>query len=385
MTYVFWTVFALIVYAYIGYGIVIVCLSALARRSSGLPNPIRQHATLLIVAHNEADCIARKIENALTLSRGQHVLDIVVASDGSTDGTADIARLYEDRGVRVVEVREHLGKIFALNTACSTIHGDVVVFSDANSLIAGDAIVKMLDHFSDPRVGGVCGAIGVPKGRRGWLGRCEALYWWYDHALKKAESALGGAVSAQGSLYAVRRSLIAPLPAAVADDLVTSLRAVSQGGRLIFDAEAKVMERVSSNAKSEFGRRVRSTERGWRGLMQFPGLLSPFRTGFYAFQLFSHKVLRRLTPFLLIALMVLNLLVLDQGSIYVAIAVAQGLFYATALLGWLTQGRLGSWTSIPCFFVMGNLAMMLGIINVMRGKRSDTWKPARVSTPDSIA
>jgi cellulose synthase/poly-beta-1,6-N-acetylglucosamine synthase-like glycosyltransferase len=196
---------------------------------------------------------------------------------------------------------------------------------------------------------------------------------------------LGGAVSAQGSLYAIRRSLINPLPSAVADDLVNSLRVVSYGSRLVFEPEARVTERVSSNAKSEFGRRVRSTERGWRGLMQMPELLNPFQTGFYALQLFSHKILRRLTPFLLIALLVVNLSILQHGSIYIAAAVIQVLFYAVALLGWLTQGRFGSWTSIPCFFVMGNLAMLLGIINVMRGKRSDTWKPARVSSSDGVA
>jgi cellulose synthase/poly-beta-1,6-N-acetylglucosamine synthase-like glycosyltransferase len=383
MTTSFWILVALIGYSYVGYGLLVVLLAQLfgRRAEARLVRPMR--ATLLIAAHNEAACIGRKVENALALPLGAHSLDIVVTSDGSDDDTVRVAQTYADRGVRTFETVEHLGKAHALNKALAAIGGDVVIFSDANSEIDKAAIPVLLDHFSDAGVGGVCGSLGVSGKRRGWLSLCEGLYWRYDHALKKAESALAGAVSAQGSLYAIRRELVTQVPNGVADDLINSLRVVLAGQRLVFEAGAKVYEAVTSDTRSEFGRRVRSTERGWRGLMATKELLNPFQTGFYALQLFSHKVLRRLTPFLMLALMLVNLAVITEGLIYLAAGMIQVAFYSAALLGWVTGGRAGAWASVPCFIVMGNVAMMIGIINVMRGKKSMTWKPARVELKQS--
>ncbi|PVE21062.1 glycosyltransferase family 2 protein [Microvirga sp. KLBC 81] len=383
MTVVFWILVGIIFYSYIGYGLMIIGLSRLAGRRREHPAPVPQRATLLIAAYNEAGGIGQKIENALSLATGIHTLEIVVASDGSTDGTADIAHGYEQRGVRVVEVKEHYGKAFALNQALSEINSDVVIFSDANSTIEAQAIVRLLDHFADPDVGGVCGSLGVPERSQSWLARGERLYWRYDHALKKAESALAGAVSAQGSLYAIRRSLIKPIPSAVADDLISSLRVVDEGKRLVFEPGAQVFEAVTNHTGSEFGRRVRSTERGWRGLMSMARLMNPGRTGFYALQLFSHKALRRLVPFLAVLLVFVSVMTMQEGWIYVLAAGLQILFFVLAFIGWRAKGRVGSWASVPFFIVMGNTAMMVGVINVLRGKRSSVWTPARISVEEA--
>lgn len=377
MTEIFWILIGLLLYGYAGYGLLIVLLAKLWGRAEKIPDVKPAAATLLIAAHNEQGNIGRKLENALSLELGPHTLEILVVSDGSTDGTADAARAFADRGVQTVEIAEHVGKIAALNRSLAQVTSDIVIFSDANSLIAKEAVAKILGNFSDPEVGGVCGCIGVPRQKRGWLGQGEALYWRYDHAMKTSESALGGAVSAQGSLYAIRRELLSPIPAAVADDLVNSLRVVVQGKRLVFEPQATVMETVSESAKAEIGRRVRSTERGWRGLMLYSTLLNPFKFGFYSVQLFSHKVLRRINPFLLILLAAVNALVVNEGMVYAACAVLQLAFYGLALVGWLTGGRPRILTAIPCFFVLGHAAMALGLINVARGKKSDRWSPAR--------
>lgn len=377
MTETFWILVGLLFYSYVGYGLLVILLARLRGRPERFEEVAPLSATLLISAHNEFQNITGKLQNALSLETGPHDLGILVVSDGSTDGTAAAAARFADQGVQTIEIKEHVGKIAALNRAMVRITSDVVIFSDANSMIAKDAIVRMLRNFSAPGVGGVCGSIGVPRRKRGWLGQGEALYWRYDHALKVSESALSGAVSAQGSLYAIRRELLSPLPPAVADDLLNSLRVVAQGKRLVFEPEATVVEVVSESARSEFRRRARSTERGWRGLMLMSELLNPFKYGFYSVQLFSHKVLRRINPFLLVALAAVNLLTLSDGAVYVLSGGLQAAFYGLAFIGWLAGGRATTLASVPFFFVLGHAAMALGLINVARGKKSDRWSPAR--------
>jgi len=378
MLLLFWALLGLILYSLAGYGLLVIGLARLRGAPAAPPPGPPLDAVLLIAAHNEEADIGAKLENALSLDMGPHRLEIVVACDGCTDRSAEIVRGYGARGVRLVEIVPHRGKRFAIDAALEQIDCDVVVFSDANSLFEPQSLAVLLRHFADASVGGVCGNLVVPERRRGWLGRCEAIYWRYDHALKTAESRLGGAVSAQGSLYAVRRELLAPLPEASADDLVTSLRVVAAGQRLVFEPLAVTREAVSDSGTGEFRRRVRSTERGWRGLMLYRELLDPQRSGAYALRLFSHKVLRRLIPFLLVALALVNLRVLAEGAFYVATALAQALVYGAALLGWLSPRLRGSACfSVPLFFVMGQVAMALGVLNVLRGRRSDRWQPVR--------
>lgn len=382
MTSAFWLVAILLAYGYAGYGLMILLLARLfaarGKTDQDLPTVRPLRASLLIAAHNEASTIRAKLENALSLDTGPHRLDVVVVSDGSTDGTPDVVRAFGSPSVRLIEITEHKGKMHALNQGIAAIDGDVVVFSDANSKFRKDAVRRLLGHFADPEVGGACGRLTVSKVRRSWLGRGEALYWAYDNAQKLAESGLGGAVSAQGSLYAVRRELVGPLPAAVADDLVNSLRVVAQGKRLVFEPEAITEEAVSGNAIEEFGRRVRSTEQGVRGLFMMRELLNPFRYGFYSVQLFSHKVLRRLTPFLLLVFLTLSLLLAPSHPFYAVVAILQFMLYGIVAMALaIPRLRRISLVAFPMFFVIGHAAMGLGLVKFLLGQRTERWRPAR--------
>jgi cellulose synthase/poly-beta-1,6-N-acetylglucosamine synthase-like glycosyltransferase len=381
MTLLFWSLLAAIFVATAGYGLAILALSALLPRRPA-PEVPALDATVLIAAYNEEACIGAKIVDILSQDTGPHRVSVCIASDGSTDRTAEIARSFRDPRVSVVEVHEHLGKIAALNRAMERIGADILVMSDANSQLDPGALRALLDRFGDPDVGGVCGAPRVAVGRSGWLGLAEHLYWAYDNALKLAESRLGGTTSAQGSLYAVRRSLIGPVPLSVADDFFISTQVVAAGKRLVFEPKAITTETVSQNTKGEFRRRIRSTERGWRGLLMRRALMNPLRHGAYALQLFFHKVLRRFVPFLLLGLFAVSGLLASSHWVYAAFFLAQACLYGLALaVAAVPAARRIPGASFAFFFVETQLAMALGLVRVALGLHSRSWKPVRDDRP----
>jgi len=379
MFMVFWISLAIIFYVIVGYGLILLVLQAIIGRRPVPKSPGQTSVSFLIPAHNEAREIALKIENTLMLENPEnHSVQILVVSDGSTDGTADIARGYADRGVEVLETEGHAGKLAAVNWAITHLTGEIVIFSDANSLLSSGTLVAIMQHFGHEDIGGVCGRISVSEKSKGKIGKAEGIFWRYDQALKRAESDLGGTVSAQGSIYALRGALVAPINPGCADDFVMSVRAVQAGYRLVFEPDATTQEQVTEQVGREMGRRIRSTEMGWRGLMEHRSLLNPVRYGLYAWQLFSHKFLRRMVPFLLVALYISTIFLLDAGWFYVLCFVAQTLIYATALLAAFIPavGRLPG-AGFAFFFVISNVAMTLGLLNYARGNKLSKWTPVR--------
>ncbi len=381
MILLFWTIAGLILATVTGYGLVVIGLAAILPRRSPIAPAQPLRATLLIAAHNEEDCIGEKLANALAQDVTPHELSIVVVSDGSTDRTVKAARSFADPRIRVVELPEQVGKIAALQHALETIGGDVVIFSDANSQFVPGALAALLGHFGDRRIGGVCGALGIARRRSGWLGLAEDLYWRYDNAIKRAESRLGGVVSAQGSLYAMRRELIGSVPLSVADDFFLSTEAVVAGRRLAFEPCAITMEAVSASTRGEFGRRVRSTERGWRGLLMRRGLLNPLRHGAYAWQLLFHKFLRRLVPWMLAMLLVLSALLAGTHPFFAwAFAIQAAGYGVAAAVAMFPPLRRVPGSSLLFFFVETQVAMALGLVRVALGRHSSRWTPLRPAT-----
>ncbi|WP_192361879.1 glycosyltransferase [Mesorhizobium mediterraneum] len=379
METVFWILVVIILYSLGGYGLLWIALSRLWSLQPAIPpvDPLR--VTMLIAARNEEASIAEKIRSVLSENVGGHVLDILVISDASEDRTLEEANKIGSPRVCAYQLPFHEGKAGALNEGIRRLDCDVVIFSDANSIVKPGSLGKLLRHFGDPAVGGVSGQPGTAERRGGWLARAERLFWHYDGVLKAAESRIAGAVSAQGSLYAIRRSLV-PYPVArdIADDLYISLTAISAGRRLVFEPGAVAVEPVTGQTRGEFMRRVRSTERGWRGILAMPRLLNPFSHGFYSIQLFSHKVLRRVVAFLLPLLLIASLALAPRSPFYAAFAAAQLIFYAIgALVLILPRGRKVPGGSVAAFFLLGHLAMAYGIMRASAGIRSSRWSPLR--------
>ncbi|WP_158261377.1 MULTISPECIES: glycosyltransferase family 2 protein [Pirellulaceae] len=354
-----------------------------------LARPIRKSAatpsmTLVIIAHNEQDVIADKLQNAITQQYPREKLELLVGSDGSDDRTNEIVAEFQDRGVRLVACQRQ-GKIGTLNETVAQAQGDILVFSDANSMYDPHSLQAIAACFSDPTVGGVAGdqVYTKDKGNAGSLG--ERLFWNFDRFLKRMQSRSGSVTSSTGAIHAVRRELFEPVPSGVCDDFLISTRVVAKGYRLVFEPEAIAYEEVAASDKAEFRRKSRIIARGIRGLWVMKALLNPFVYGFYSFQLASHKLLRWSVIFLLPVILVLNVACVGQGLIYQVLLGLQLVFYSLALVGILLRNtpifrnKIAKIMAVPYFFCMANFSALSGWYQFFVGRRVDIWNSNRIT------
>lgn len=376
-----WLSAALIFYVYIGFPGLLWAVSQFVcrpvRKGCALPR-----VSLIIAAWNEEKSIARKLENALKLDYPADKLEIIVASDGSDDATVANARRYATERVIVLDLPRR-GKIFALNDAVARSTGEILIFSDANAIFARDALQHLAQNFVDPEVGGVCGnqVYSIEEGLSDSTGHGETLYWNFDKWVKQKESEIGSIVSAHGAIYAIRRRLYwPPASAAVTDDFAISTGVIEQGYRLVFEPRAIAYEAPMPAAEREFNRKVRIMNRGLRGVLMRRRLLNPWRYGFYAVELFSHKVLRRLVPVFLIIAFVACLILSRSSVLYLALAGLQTSFYGLAGIGFLLRRHTLGQTKlfyIPFFYCLANAAALVAVLKLLRGQRIERWQPQR--------
>lgn len=379
--FIFWTAVFLIVYTYIGFPLLVVLRGLLWGRpfkDEELTNlPV---VSIVISAYNEAKCIAAKLDNILTMEYPRDRLEVVVASDGSTDGTDAIVERYKALGVKLLSL-PRIGKAAALNAAVNASSGEIQVFSDANSMYKADAIRELVRPLADPEVGGVAGnQIYKTEVSGGSSGDGERVYWNFDRMLKQFQGKSGNTLAATGAIYAIRRSLFQPIPDGVSDDLFTSTGVIVQGYRLVFAPEAIAYEPIAATSQVEFGRKVRVIMRSWKAFHFRRALLNPFRYRFYAIQFFSHKILRYLVVFPLLILFLISPFLWRAGFIYQMATIAQVAFYSCALLGLLlNETRIGrkKILTIPFYFCMVNAASLVAIMNVLRGRQVKQWEPQR--------
>ncbi|MFQ5856328.1 MAG: glycosyltransferase family 2 protein [Anaerolineae bacterium] len=375
----FWGAAALIVYTYILFPALVFLRGWLLPRPYAAAE-ITPRVSMIIAAYNEAGSIEAKLNNILSLDYPRDRLEVLVASDGSNDGTDAIVRGYAKHGVKLLSLPRQ-GKASALNAAVAASTGEILVFSDANSMYAPDAIRALVRPFADPEVGGVAGNQRyLSEGNAGISSDGERSYWRFDRKLKQFQSQAGNVISATGAIYAIRRSLFQTIPEGVTDDFVTSTRVIAKGYRLVFAPGAVAYESVAKSGGVEFGRKVRVISRGLRGVLVTRELLNPLRYGFYALQLLSHKVSRRLVVFPLLVLLLVSPLLWQQGRFYQVATLAQVGFYGCAVLGMLLGGTpLGRLKifAFPFYFCMVNTAALLATVNVLRGHHIVLWEPQR--------
>lgn len=369
----------MLAYIFAGYPLLLLLVGAVRRR------PVQQgdvelSMTIIIPAHNEERIIGRKIESILTQDYPADRIEILVASDGPTDSTNDVVDTFRDRGVTLV-ARPRAGKARTLNHAASLATNDILIFTDANAVLAPGCLRAIARNLNDPNVGGVsANERRLDDGVSTSAGKGEKLYWEYDKWLKTTESRIGSIVSASGSLYAIRRSLFVPIsdPAAT-DDFAISTQVVRAGKRLVFEPNAITWEPPVAGESLEFNRRVRIVTRGLRSVYGIRELLLPWRSGFYAIQLWSHKVLRRFTGVLSIALFFVSIS-LTRRWWHRLLAVSQVAFYLLAAMGWRGQNASWGrkpWVLIPYYFCLSNAAATIGLFQFTRQRKVTVWEPRR--------
>jgi cellulose synthase/poly-beta-1,6-N-acetylglucosamine synthase-like glycosyltransferase len=388
---VFWCAALLLVHTYFLYPVVLFVLDGVAqvrhnvrflrtgvsqRRGESVGELPR--VSLVVAAYNEAGCIEEKLRNSLALDYPAERFEVVIGSDGSTDGTDELVQGCEDSRV-VLSAAPRGGKTTVLNRCIPMAMGDIVVLSDANTRIEPAAVRKLVRRFEDPEVGAVCGRLRLYNPTQAEYE--ESAYWSYESLLKLYEGKRGAVLGANGGLYAIRRSLFTALPpSTIVDDFVIPLRLLEQGYKVVYEPEAVAHEETTEDYDKEFGRRARIAAGNFQSLRLVPGLLSP-RAGFPAFAFWSHKVLRWCAPALMALALVANLFLLDRGFYQVLLA-GQGLFYGLAYLGKrrALKGAARRAASVACYFVTMNLAIAVGFWRFLRNTQRAAWdRTARAS------
>ena len=370
LDYIFIFSLLLMVYTFFGYPLLLAVLSRLfprpVRRGGSLPR-----VTVIIPAYNEAEIIGRKLQNTLALDYPRDRLEIVVASDGSADGTVLKARRFERDGVRVVAFGKRRGKIALFNDVLPTAKGEVILFTDASGMIEPSALRRMVENFDDPDVGGVCGIYRFGFDDRTPRGRGERSYWNYEFRVKEAASRLGTILGATGALYAIRKELYVSLsPGLINDDFLIPAAVAARGFRVVLDKRAVV---VDSDADfGSFARRARVAAGNWQQILAMKRLLLP-RYGLVCWQFLSHKVLRALLPFFFMFVIVIPFL--RPAPIYWPIRLVVTLLLSLAFLGALA-GRMVSLPRaaiMPCYVCSGLLAGLVGTVKFALSGGRVSW------------
>jgi cellulose synthase/poly-beta-1,6-N-acetylglucosamine synthase-like glycosyltransferase len=384
ITVIFWTAVGLILFTYFAFPALIFLRGWLR------PRPIRANdetptVTVLIAAYNEAANIGDRIENLCQQDYPPDRMEILIASDGSTDATDHVVKQIDDPRVRLLSFPRQ-GKGLTLNQSAPTASGEILVFSDANTVFDRGALRALARPFADPEVGGVAGnQVYLRDGQASLTADGERMYWNFDRLLKHCQSRAGSVTSATGAIYAVRRNLFQPIPEGAMDDFIVSTGVVAQHHRLVFAADALAYEPVAVEEGVEYSRKLRVITQGLRAVLAMRQLLNPLRYGFYAFQLLWHKVLRRVMVVPLLVLLVTSPLLWNKGVFYQIATVVQFGFYAAAALGWLLRKtRLGQTKllTFPYYFCMVNLAALVSVIYTLTGRRIRRWEPERHEDPD---
>jgi cellulose synthase/poly-beta-1,6-N-acetylglucosamine synthase-like glycosyltransferase len=368
-TLLFWVSVGFTVYVYLGYPILLWVLQAIFR-SSPDKQPVEPTVSLLVAAYNEAAVIADKIRNSLTIDYPSGKLEVVIASDGSTDATADIVRSFADEQtggrVRLLNFEKNRGKTAMLNDAVPQLRGDIVAFSDASSMVAPDSVRKLVQSFSDPRVGAASGVYRLLKKDQARLGSQEDLYWKYETFLKVQEAKLGAFTGAHGSLYAIRRELY-PFPSAntINDDFTIPMRILEHGHRVAYEPAAVAYE--EAHEMEGFSRRVRITAGNIEQLREIRSLIWPPRP-FVLFCLLSHKTGRLLVPLFMLMALAANIALRNQFP-YNWLLLGQAIFYGLAILG-AKVGVKPKVLRLPYYFCMINSALFAWIYHALRHGRS---------------
>ena len=381
----FWILLGIVFYTYLGYGIVLFFMVRIKRLfKKEKPTQINAlelpHVTLLIAAYNEQDYVKAKVENTLQLNYPAEKLHQIWVTDGSNDETPERLKVYPE--VEVLHKPERSGKIAAMNRGIKFVKTPIVIFSDANTLLGLESIMKIVEMFSDPKVGCVSGEKRIFNAQEEAASAAgEGIYWKYESTLKRWDAELYSAVGAAGELFAIRTELYNEVEGdTILDDFIISLRVAMQGYKIDYNPEAYAQETASANVKEELKRKIRIAAGGIQSVVRLYPLLSIFKYGMLSFQYISHRVLRwTVTPVALLFVLILNIFLISVSTIYAVLMVLQVFFYFSALTGWILENKKLKVKIffIPYYFFIMNYAVFMGFGRYLKKSQSVNWERAK--------
>jgi cellulose synthase/poly-beta-1,6-N-acetylglucosamine synthase-like glycosyltransferase len=386
---IFWLSLFILFYSYLGYGIFLwVLLKARSffsgkEKITASTDIFQPDVTLMIATFNEELIIKEKIQNTLLLNYPRHKLKIVFVADGSSDNTVNIIKEYPEIELHFKPERE--GKSAAINRVMPYISTPVTIFCDANTFLNADCISEIVKHYSDPEVGAVAGEKKVidPSKKTNTAGAGEGLYWKYESALKKLDSAFYSVVGAAGELFSIRTELFEHVDKNILlDDFIISMNICRKGYRVMYEPAAFATESPSFSLKDEQKRKIRIAAGGFQSMLLLRDLLNIFKYGKLSFQYISHRVLRWLVcPILLPLLYLSNIIVYltAREGIYLLALILQSLFYAAALTGWLFASKnvKVKLLYVPYYFLFMNVSMYIGFFRFVNKRQSVLWEKAK--------
>ncbi len=378
---IFWGCIGVIFYVYFGYFLLVLLLSMLEKHiqkdESFIP-----HVSLLIPAYNEESVIREKIENSLRLDYPKDKLEIVVVSDGSIDDTNVIVSEYQDRGVVLYTTPKRAGKIAAQEMVIPMLSGEIIVFSDANTMYYPDSIKKLIRNFADNTVGGASGDVRLLASDKSF-DASESLYYKYERFIQQNESKIWSLIGADGAMYAIRKGLyVSPKSNAVSCDDVIPMAVAMAGYRIAYEPEAIAVEDSAPCWRIEFRRRVRMAAFGINNFLwnrNIPSMQQPW----LLIEYLSHRLFRWITPFFIIGLFVSNIFLLSVSKLYWVIFIIQIGFYFFALIGMKLKTDKHIF-GVCFYFCLNNIGNMLGVIKGMMRMQRNLWKPTERVRVDKI-
>jgi len=372
-----WGSIAVLAYIYAGYPLVVLTLGRLFPRRV-LQGPALPTVTAIVAAYNEGQHIESKLHNILTLDYPPDRLDVIVASDASSDETDRIVGEFSATNVHLLRVDGRQGKTACQNAAAAAAKGEVLLFTDATTALDDKSLRAIVRNFQDSQVGCVAGRLVYVTQGDDATGRGGTSYWGYETALRMAESALGSLIGVSGCLYAVRRSAYRPISPELISDFVIAMDMREQGLRTVLEPAAVCIEETLDRADRELSMRIRVGLRSLSALATRRRFLNPLHYGLFAWQLWSHKLLRYLSPLFVLLALVTNIALALQGRHELLMAL-QAAALGAGMIGFL-PGRLFRHSRLmaqPYYFLLTNVASAISLVRFLRGERVVTWTPLR--------
>lgn len=376
MNVIFWLLILFLGYTWVGYMLLLAVMAKLT------PHPFRRQeiypkVSVIVTVYNEEQVIQRRIQNLLSLKYPSQLLELIVASDGSDDGTESLVATSAFQGIRLLADGVRRGKSLTQNLAVKAAMGEIIVFTDADTQLEPDFIQQTVKYFADPRVGCVTGEICYREDDANVTTGNLRGFWSYELMLRRYESRAGMLITATGACMALRKALFRDMKGEYGEDCIVPLDVIQQGAYVVVDPEARASTRNVTSPGAEFRARVRMTLRNLTGTLSRRALFNPLKYPQETLALVSHKILRWLTPFFLVGLLAANF-GLRHGTGYLLFLLMQAMFYGLALAGFIMEKRRRPircrLISAPYSFCLANAGIMVGVIKALIGRKVVTYK-----------